>query len=324
LSLSADYVPNIRIIGYGTGSRLYIATGTGVEAISLHNVSVVFEGLTFLGNIEPIGEVPALATDCKRVLDISATIEPANLTIRDCEFYGIGTADEDGAIIAVDRMMAQIQNVHLYGCSTSSGVGGFNIRATRMQSLLYENSSQWDFGYLDGVYHYKTGILTAGACIAVIDTNHTPEAEVSAPTLVNLRNLYLNNEGCAEQIKVQCGLSAHWPLVNIEDVAFTCPEIGGETAIAIKVLRANHVDINRVFFTWQGAPGGHATGGDRAAISLQEVDEATIRKALCRYDYNIIRANDVDTLTIHDDCEYETLDLTDVTTTRQPSYEAIP
>ena len=98
--------------GLNLTAEFVIKTGEAQNAITLRNlVTLLVEDLVFIGD-------PAAGDDAKIVLTVSGINDA---TIHRCEFYGLASLGENGAIVYVEGSGLQITDSAFLGCAGNSG-----------------------------------------------------------------------------------------------------------------------------------------------------------------------------------------------------------
>ena len=257
--------------GLDLTSEFVIRTGLSTTALTLRGLdSLLISDMVFIGT-------PGVATDAQISL---AVYSVANAVIRHCEFYGLSTMLTGGAVVRSDKSRLTIEATVFLGCTGNSGVRNSVVAATTWKDLTVTNTVFADYGQRPNFFG-KTGFAAAYSWILVGDT--APVTNLSPRREVSIRDVFMDEGGffgiavVPDHFDAQSSSS---DLIYISDLRMNVSSLD---AAGIYINRVKRVLIERAQF-------GLSTRAD-AAVSLANVEEATLDKLQCMAAANRIRAD---------------------------------
>jgi len=257
--------------GLDLTSEFVIRTGVATTALSLRGLeSLVISDMVFIGTQEA-------STDAHIALGIYAVADAA---LRHCEFYGLSTRAEGGAVVHADNSRLTIDRTVFLGCTGNSGVRNSVVLNTTWKGFSVTETIFADYGQRPN-YWGKLGLAAAYSWIMVGNT--APASRLSRRREAIIRNVFLD-EGGFFGISVDPDFynqqGAAIDLVHISDLRMNVSSLN---AAGLYLNRARRVLIERAKF-------GYSRLAD-SAVTLVNVGEATLDRLECLAAANRIRAD---------------------------------
>jgi uncharacterized protein (TIGR03437 family) len=302
-SSSPDSAPGDFGRGLNLTAEFLIKTGETQNAITLRNLATLLvEDLVFIGD-------PAARDDAKIVLTVSSVDDAM---IRRCEFYGLATLVENGAIVYAEGSGLQITDSAFLGCAGNSGFYTSIVQIYDWKQISVTGTRFADYGTRPGFYS-KTPYMSPFAWVSV--GGAAPLTDVSPRRDVIIKDV-LFDEGCYYALSVRPDLfpvpnGGAISLVYLSKLYVNVNNLG---EVALRIHYVDNVFIEGSHFGWS-----HNT---RGAMQLAYVKNAVLDQIECVASANTIIADPtVGELSVINSV-YETLDsqapVTRVITTTDP------
>lgn len=221
---------SIVISGEGSATQIIPACTDAETLITLQNLHhLVIEKVTFVGT-------PDVLSDAKIMLRIGGY--PTLATIRDCDFYGLGTIIAAGAIIQANACDLTLERTAFRGCSAASGISVPVVDVTAWLRFGARGCHFIDFGVNDGIYHSKTPIAGAYAWIRLGNTLESTLLNAYSQAKATFSDLTLD-EGALFGVMVQPGEVGRAAFVECDGVNVNCYGAGIWISNTDKVLVRN-------------------------------------------------------------------------------------
>lgn len=257
--------------GLDLTSEFVIRTGLSTTALTLRGLdSLLISEMVFIGT-------PGVATDAHISLGI---YDVANAVIQHCEFYGLSTMLAGGAVVRTDNSRLTIEATVFLGCTGNSGVRNSVVTASTWKDLSVTNTVFADYGQRPDFFG-KTGFAAAYSWILVGNT--APVTNLSPRRAVNIRDVFMDEGGFFGIAVVPDFFDSRSPASDLIYISDFRMNVSSLNAAGILINRVKRALIERAQF-------GLSTRAD-AAVSLVNVEEATLDKLQCMAAANRIRAN---------------------------------
>ena len=186
-STPVDNTGDASVLSHGLDlvSEFLPQTGTAQVAVSLSGLqALLIHDLAFVG-------MPAVETDAWITLNLDR-IQGA--TIRHCEFYGLATQIESGAIVKSVRSSLSLEQSKFLGCTGNSGVNVPIVDDLQWKGVSVTNCTFVDYGQRPELYS-KTGI---GPPLSWINIGNAEQVTNQSPRRqVIIQDVFLDEGGLA-------------------------------------------------------------------------------------------------------------------------------
>lgn len=273
----APSLTRIDVRGNGTGLNLdsdfIISTGEASDALTPVGFSrLKILDLSFSGT-------PDALNDAHAVLAMS---EIGEATIRHCEFYGLSSLVEDGAIVYAYHCHLFLESTAFLGCSTTSG-----LRTSVVQNIWWKGITVTDTKFVDygeRPFYGKTGLASPYSWISI--GNAAQPTHPVEPRNVFIDNVFLDEGGfigisCVPEFFTALAGSAPIDLVSISRLKMNVTNLG---ASGLYLSQAKKVTISDSSFGW--------SHNADTAIDLHGIGEAIVAFVECVASANTIRADE--------------------------------
>jgi hypothetical protein len=275
--------------GLNLTAEFLIKTGAAQNAITLRNLTTLLvEDLVLIGD-------PAARDDAKIVLTLSGIHDA---TIRRCEFYGLASFVEGGAIVYAEGSGLQITDSAFLGCAGNSGFYTPIVQIYDWTQISVTGTRFVDYGTRPGFYS-KTTYMSPYAWISV--GGAAPLTNLSPRRDVIIKDV-LFDEGAYYALAVRPGLfpvpnGGAISLVYLSKLYVNVTNLG---EVGMRIHYVDNVFIEDSHFGWS-----HNT---RGAMQLAYVKNAVLDQIECVESANTIIADaTVGELSVINSV-YETLD----------------
>jgi hypothetical protein len=265
--------------GLGLTSEFRVRVSETQNVLTLGALeSLVMQDVTFIGN-------PGVEADAQLVLSLN---QIGAATIRHCEFYGLASYAEGGAIIHADQSDLRVEDSAFLGCGTNSGLNASVIQNTSWRSITVTGTRFVDFG-LRPDFFSKTVLTSPYSWISI--GNAAPPEGASLRREVVLRDIFLD-EGAF--LGVSCrpaSFSSTYTPINLIFISGLTINVTNLESTGVYLEQAEHVFIEKSYFGW-------STNAD-SAIQLLSVGEAILDQVTCvDHAYRIRADESTDRLTV--------------------------
>lgn len=245
---------SVRFLGTGTDSVIVVNTPglrtfylTGPEAVS-------FEALTF---------VPANtgSADAQHVI----RVDGAKLaTVKDCNFYGVGTAGSSASAIWFFNSFGVLDRVGFYGSASfqSSVVLFSTFRGATVRNVTF-----LDYGTHNGTLYSKIPILQTRSWIEVRDPISSPQNAATNGAAVVIEN-FVGDEGALHQIIINPAAGGPGRRVHSARLSNINANVAGTIGVGVLALDVDTLDLTHSWFGY--------TAASTPGIRLQGVTKATL------------------------------------------------
>jgi Pectate lyase superfamily protein/Carboxypeptidase regulatory-like domain len=302
-SSSPDNPPGDFGAGLNLTAEFLIRTGEGPNAITLRNLdTLLVRDLGFIGN-------PAVADDAKIVLTVSAINDATFLR---CEFYGLASFAEGGAILYAEGGGLQITDSAFLGCAGNSGFLTPIVQIYNWKKISVTGTRFVDYGTRPG-YFSKTTYMSPFSWISV--GGAAPLTNISPRRDIVISDVLLD-EGAYYALSVRPGLlpvpnGGAISLVYLSKLYVNVTNLG---EVGLRIHYVDNVFIEDSHFGW--------SHNSRGAMHLAYVKNAVLNHIECVDSANTIIADPTVAELSVINSVYETLDsqapVTRVTTTPHP------
>lgn len=257
--------------GLDLTSEFVIKSGYPTVTLSLTNLTtLLITDMVFIGT----NNVP---TDSRIPLFLGGI---PDATIRHCEFYGLSSIDDGGAVLYTDNSGLNIDQVAFLGCTGNSGNRNSVVLATNWKGLSLTESVFTDYGQRPGFYG-KLGMSTPYSWFMIGDA--APVDNVSPRRDATIRNVFMDEGGFMAIASIPDFYdpsAAAADLIYISDYKLNDSNLG---ASAVYVDRgAQHVMLERAAFGYS-----HNAG---PAVYVNNIGDALLDKVTCTESVNTITA----------------------------------
>ena len=276
--VAKDYLSSaaaLRIVGYGSASRLLVKVAPTAYAIQLLNLQhVTLQGLTFVGT-------PGVRNDAGVVVYFAYCDVAA---ILDSDFYGLGSLDNaPAAIVLAHRSDLTLERCAFRGCAADGVVVNQEWVGFRADGCFF-----LDYGSLNGAYHSKTPLGGGTAWMQARAPAEYPPQAPSSNGVFSVRNVR-TDEG-ARAVLVDPG-AARVTRVHLDGLNSNAPP-SDVFAEAIWVRRTDVAVLENCLI-------GYATSVAGDGVRFSDVREALVSRCILRQQANRITADaDCGTLTV--------------------------
>jgi len=248
---------DVRLTSDGSDAGLLIAGGSSDDMISITGVPKLrIDGVNFAGT-------PGELDDMHRVLNLLQ----CEVRIRDCGFYGLSNMTVAGAaVIYVDTCDLGMADNVFGGCAMASGLYSCVVNNETWAGFSSYRDRFLDYGNFRGIYHSKTVINFCYAWIRggnqfVQNSNAVGQ---SVFRIVDSRF----DEGHYRAILIETSVDSGSRVsrVHLDGVQINNTFLAGGSAI--RIVRADHVRIDRAAIGWANQP--------RDGITLDQCGEVVI------------------------------------------------
>lgn len=285
----------LRIQGQGAGSKLVVATGAGVDAITLDNCpDVVIDDVYFVGTVGTLN-------DCKSALYFKGK-RPHTATLQDCGFYGLSVRSSTArAVIQANSASLRILRTTFRGCAASSGTDKSVIRADDWDRILLEDVDFYDWGVIDGVYHAKSAAASGMSPWGwlMIGQPSSPSVDAFSQRQVLLRRVRMDEGGYQGVSSRFAALGPRIDSVVLDDVIVNGSAARDGTAFYLR-------NIDRLWMKDCIAGGQMANEDQRDGVLLYDVSQAELERVTLRDRYDRLSTVRTPSLILKD-CRYRTL-----------------
>ena len=283
----------LRIQGQGAGSRLVIATGEGVDAITIDDCSdLVIDDVYFAGTVGTLD-------DCKSALYFRGS-RPHTVTLQNCGFYGLSVRSSTGrAVLQADFASLRVLRTTFRGCAASSGTDKSVIRADYWDRILLEDVDFYDWGVIDGVYHAKSAHSMSPWGWLMIGQPSSASVDAFSQRQVLLRRVRMDEGGYQG---VSSRFAAFGPRIDsmvLDDVIVNGSAVRDGTAFYLR-------NIDRLWMRDCIAGGQMANPEQRDGVLLYDVTQADLERVVLRDRYDRLRTIRTRSLILKN-CRYRTL-----------------
>ena len=247
---------SVRFLGTGTDSVIVVNT-PGLRTFYLTNAEAVsFEALTF---------VPANtdSADAEHVI----RIDGAKLaTVKDCNFYGVGTAGSSGSASAIwfFSSFGVLERVGFYGsASAQSSLVLFSI----FRGAIVRNVTFLDYGTHNGILYSKIPILPTKSWIEVRDPISSPQNAATNGAAVVIEN-FVGDEGALHQIIINPAAGGPGRRVHSARLSNVNANVAGTIGVGVLAIDVDTFDLTHSWFGY--------TAASTPGIRLQGVKKATL------------------------------------------------
>ena len=250
-----------------------IKAGEEKTALTLQSLSeLLIENITFIGDQEVI-------TDAYITL---ALYEIEKAVIRNCEFYGLASHVEGGAIIYAYHSDLQVRDSFFWGCSTASALYTSVIQNVWWKGISVTNTIFIDYGHRPEFFS-KTPLAPPYSWInignpAVLDKPDSKREVIIRDVFMDEGAFY--GISCFE-FDYLPQRSAPVELISISNFSMNVTNLSA--GVGISLQRAERVLIDNARFGWSDEP--------HPAIVLEEVGNAILNLIECVKEANIIYAD---------------------------------
>jgi len=246
-------------VGDGTGLNLsaefIIGIGETDDALHLTGLdSLLIEDIAFSG-------VLGVVTDARITLNLS---DIKDATIHRCEFYGLASVVQGGAVIQAEDSDLKIDGAAFLGCTTNSSAQTSLVQNILWKGVNVSNTKFIDYGHRPGFFS-KTVIAPPYSWISI--STPAPRNNLSTRREALIQHVILD-EGAL--MGVTCLPTTPVDLLFISDLQMNVSNLG---AFGIYVDNVKDLLIDGSHFGWS-----HYAG---AAILLGTVDEAILSNIDC-------------------------------------------
>jgi hypothetical protein len=246
-------------VGDGSGLNLsaefIIAIGETDDALRLTGLdALLIEDIAFSG-------VQAAATDARITLNLSDIQDAA---IHRCEFYGLASLVEGGALIEASNSYLNIDGAAFLGCTTSSSLQTSLVQNILWKGVSVSNTKFIDYGHRPEFFS-KTVIAPPYSWISI--STPAPRNNLSTRREALIHHVILD-EGAL--MGVTCLPTTPVDLLFISDLQMNVSNLG---AFGVYVDNVKDLLIESSHFGWSQNAG--------AAILLGTVDEAILSNIEC-------------------------------------------
>jgi hypothetical protein len=239
------------------------APATGEQGISL-NVSglqtFLIKDITFIGT-------PGVNTDALITLELNNIREA---TIRHCEFYGLASIVEGGAIVQAARSNLKIEQTVFLGSTSNSGVNTSVVQSVNWKGLTIADSIFIDYGQRPELY----GKLSLASPFSWAGVGNAAAPETDSPRReVVIRNVFTDEgalNGLLSRPQLDPPPSARLDLFYITGLFANVSNLNSSGNY---LFGLDNVLIEKSHYGWS-----HAAS---AAINLRNVNTAIIDRAEC-------------------------------------------
>lgn len=285
----SNLASHVQLLGFGSGSRLYVGCANTVDAITFQNAQHLLEirGVSFVGTT-------GRTSDAKRVIRL---VECWKARIEACGFYGLASVVSDGAIIRAEGCALRSKDNHFGGCGANSSLNTGLVDHVDWRSVEHDGDLFIDYGQLGAVLHEKTaGALPLGWVVVRDHSAPDPPNNMRLDNLVKISRV-LSDEGVTYSFAIQ-PTSGRIGRVLIEESELNVG--GGDTARAVHCVNVDDVEIRKCWGGWASNPNVYIAGFsgcgrvliDGWASGLQFNNDPTVLDTLL--------LDNVDDLTIRD------------------------
>lgn len=247
---------SIRFLGTGGDSEIVVNT-PGLDTFYLASAeTVIFEKLTFIpGN----GASP----DAEHVI----RIDGAKLaSVKDCNFYGIGTAGSNGRHSAIWFFSSAgvLERVGFYG--TASAQGAVVLFST-FRGAVVRDVTFLDYGTHNGVEYSKLPVLPTNSWIEVRDPIASVQNAATNGAAVVIEN-FVGDEGAFFQIFMNPAAGGAGRRIHSARLSNINSNVSGTIGLGVLAKDVDTFDLKQSWFGY--------TSQSTAAIRLQGVTKATL------------------------------------------------
>lgn len=257
--------------GLDLTSQFVIKTGypnIGLQITSLRNLLI--SDMVFIGT-------PQASTDA-RVPLVLAGID--NAVIRHCEFYGLSSVNDGGAILYADSSSLKVDQTAFLGCTGNSAIRNSVVLLTNWRSFALTESVFVDYGTRPGFYS-KLGMGTPYSWVMI--ANAAPADTLTPRRDALIRNVFMDEGGFMAIASIPDFYNpsaAAADSIYISDYKLNDSNLGTS---AVYIDRgAQHVMVDRGAFGYS-----HNAG---PALYLNNITDAILDKVICTESVNTIYA----------------------------------
>jgi hypothetical protein len=243
------------------------------------NVAITLSGLTTLliTDMVFIG-TPAAQSDALISLVIGGI---PDATIRHCEFYGLSSLYQGGAIVYADNSGLTIDQTAFLGSTGNSGQNNSVILARNWKNISLTESVFADYGQRPG-YYGKLGLAPPYAWIMIADA--APVDAALPRRDATIRNVFMDEGGFTAIASIPDWFDPNAPapadLIYISDYKLNVSNLA---ASAVYIDRgAQHVMLERAAFGYSHNPG--------PAVNVNRISDAILDKVTCTESVNTLMA----------------------------------
>jgi hypothetical protein len=247
---------SIRFLGTGSDAEIVVNT-PGFNTFYLANAeTVIFEKLTFIaGN--------SASADAEHVI----RIDGAKLaSIKDCNFYGVGTAGPDNrhAAIWFFSSAGVLERVGFYG--TASAQGSVVLFST-FRSAIVRDVTFLDYGTHNGIEYSKLPVMPTHSWIEVRDPISSPQNAATNGAAVVIEN-FVGDEGAFFQIFINPAAGGAGRRIHSARLSNINSNVSGTIGLGVLAMDVDTFDLKQSWFGY--------TGQSTAAVRLHGVTKATL------------------------------------------------
>ncbi len=241
--VAADFRANdVRLAGFGEGGLL-IAGASNADMISISGVAKLrIEGVNFVGT-------PGEPDDARRVLNL----RQCELRIRDCGFFGLSNMTQpEAAVIYADTCDLGMSDNVFGGCAMASSLNGCVVDNVNWAGFSSERDRFLDYGTFREIYHSKTVISFCYAWIRG-GAQFVQNSNAVGQSVFRITDSRFD-EGHFRAILVETPVDSGKRVsrVHLDGVQINNTFLEGGSAI--RIVRADHVRIDRAAIGWANQP----------------------------------------------------------------------
>lgn len=247
---------SIRLVGMGSDSVIVVNT-PGLKTFYLASAeSVIFERLTFVaGN--------STSADAEHVIRIDGA---KFATIKDCNFYGVGTAGSNGRHSAIwfFNSFGILERVGFYGTASAQGSV---VLFSSFRGVVVRDVTFLDYGTHNGTLYSKLPGLPTNSWLEVRDPVSSVQNAATNGSAVVIEN-FVGDEGAVFQIFINPAAGGTGRRIHSARLSNINSNVSG--TIGLGVL-ASDVDTFDLKHSWFGY-----TSASTAAFRLHGIKKATL------------------------------------------------
>jgi len=290
--------------GLGLTAEFHIKTGAAANALTLRNLSTLLvEDLVFIGD-------PAVTEDARITLTVSGINDA---TLLRCEFYGLLSFAEGGAIVYAEASGLQIIDSAFLGCGANSGNYTPIVQIYAWKGITITGTRFVDYGTRPG-YYSKTTYMSPFAWVSVGGaaplTNLSPRRDIAMKDV-------LFDEGAYYALSVRPDIFtvANGGAISSLYLSQLYVNVTNLGEVGLRIQNVDNVLIENSHFGW--------SHNSRGAMDLAYVKNALLSEIECVLSANTIIAQPTVAELSVINSVYQTLDsqapVTRVITTADPA-----
>jgi hypothetical protein len=264
---------SVRFRGTGNDSEILVNTPGSKTFYLTSAETVTFEALTFV-------QANSASADAEQVI----RVDGAKLaSVRDCNFYGVGTAGSNGSAIWFFSSFGVLERVGFYGSASAQGPV---VLFSTFRGAVVRNVTFLDYGTHNGVLYSKIPILPTKTWIELRDPIGSPQNAATNGSAVMIEN-FVGDEGALHQIIINPAAGGTGRRVHSARLSNINANVAGTIGVGVLAIDVDTFDLS---YSWFGY-----TGVSTPGVRLQGVKKATL--------YGVTFAQGVDRYEIDDSNE---------------------